>query len=210
MQKKKYYSHLINKHENNSKQIWKITKEITGKLKTNTNSLPHKIKIDSKLINDSNYIAAEFNKFFTTIGAKLANSILYIDDKSVEFQTSTSSSFHFTELTYDEFEIAFSSLKRNKTTGYDDINVNIIIDFCNVIKHIIFKIFRAPISQGMFPDCLKIAKVFPVYKTRDHTNINNYRPISVLSVFSKILENLKEVYSLLRVLLLRMRECKLF
>nr|XP_047127581.1 uncharacterized protein LOC124808493 [Hydra vulgaris] len=104
---------------------------------------------------NGNFIA-EFNKFFTTIGTKLANSIPYTDDKSADFQTSTSSSFHFTELTYDEFEIDFSSLKRNKTTGYDDINVNIIIDFCDVIKHIIFKIFRASISQGMFPDCSKI------------------------------------------------------
>ena len=44
------------------------------------------------------------------------------------------------------------------------------------------------IDQGIFPDDLKIAKVFPVYKSDDKNNISNYRPISVLSSFSKVFE----------------------
>ena len=42
----------------------------------------------------------------------------------------------------------------------------------------------------MFPDKLKIAKVVPVFKSEDKTLLNNYRPISILPVFSKIFERL--------------------
>ena len=44
------------------------------------------------------------------------------------------------------------------------------------------------LSTGIFPDCLKIAVVKPLYKKEDKTNIKNYRPVSLLTIFSKVLE----------------------
>ena len=46
----------------------------------------------------------------------------------------------------------------------------------------------------MFPDQLKLAKVIPIYKTGDKKNINNYRPISISSFFSKVLEKIMHNY----------------
>ena len=45
-------------------------------------------------------------------------------------------------------------------------------------------------KQGIFPDELKIAKVFPIFKSNDEQYITNYRPISVLNFFSKIFEKI--------------------
>ena len=46
------------------------------------------------------------------------------------------------------------------------------------------------INQGIFPDELKIAKVFSIFKSNDEQYITNYRPISALNFFSKILETI--------------------
>ena len=50
-------------------------------------------------------------------------------------------------------------------------------------------IFNKSFREGCFPEILKIAKVIPIYKGDDAANPNNYRPISLLSVFDKLLEN---------------------
>lgn len=44
------------------------------------------------------------------------------------------------------------------------------------------------LQTGIFPDCLKIAKVSMVYKGGNKNDLKNYRPISVLPIFSKIFE----------------------
>ena len=51
-------------------------------------------------------------------------------------------------------------------------------------------LFNACFDFGIFPTCLKIAKAVPVYKAGDINEVTNYRPISILFIFSKILEKL--------------------
>ena len=54
---------------------------------------------------------------------------------------------------------------------------------------VLFKyLFDSSLQSGIFPDLMKIAIVSPVFKTGDTADISNYRPISVLPCFSKILE----------------------
>ena len=43
-------------------------------------------------------------------------------------------------------------------------------------------------ESGTFPEVLKLAKVIPIFKSGDKQDISNYRPISILSFFSKVLE----------------------
>ena len=91
----------------------------------------------------------------------------------------------FEELNFDEFEQVFKSLKQNKAVGFEDLSCNIIIDGYD---NILFHVFKITIQQGIFPDSLKIAKVTPILKSGDKDNISNYHLISILPVFSKVLE----------------------
>ena len=62
------------------------------------------------------------------------------------------------------------------------------------------KTFDLSFENGIFPDSLKIAKVTPVYKSGDNSSLSNYRPISVLPCFSKMLERImyRRLYSYLQ------------
>ena len=96
----------------------------------------------------------------------------------------------FEELNFNEFEEAFKSLKRNKDACFDDLHGNIIINAYDSLKNILFHVSNVLIKQGTFPDSLKIAKVTPIFKSGAKNNISNYRPISILPVFSKVLERI--------------------
>ena len=63
-----------------------------------------------------------------------------------------------------------------------------IIDAYDSLKNILFHVFKVSIEQGIFPDSLIIAKVTPIFKSGDKDKVSNYRPISILPVFSKVLE----------------------
>ena len=96
----------------------------------------------------------------------------------------------FEELNFDEFEEAFKSLKTSKAAGFNDLSRNIIIDAYDNLKNILFHVFKVSIKQAIFPDSLKIVKVTPVFKSGAKDNARNYRPISILPVFSKVLERI--------------------
>ena len=101
-------------------------------------------------------------------------------------------------LSINELKDAFFSLKINKSTGHDDISSYNVVskcfgELCTPLKDI----FDLSFENGIFPDSLKIAKVTPVYKSGDSSSLRNYRPISVLPCFSKMLERItyRRLYS---------------
>ena len=60
----------------------------------------------------------------------------------------------------------------------------------HIISPLLCKLFNLAITQGIYPNALKLAEVIPIYKKGNVNNINNYRPISILSQFNKIFEKL--------------------
>ena len=101
----------------------------------------------------------------------------------------------FEGLNFDEFEEAFKSLKRNKAASFDALSSNIIIDVYDSLKNILFHISKVSIKQGIFPDSLKIAKVTPIFRSSAKDNVSSYCPISILPVFSKVLERIKAFFT---------------
>ena len=66
-----------------------------------------------------------------------------------------------------------------------------IIVINNIIKPLTY-ICNKSFQEGSFPDNIKISKVIPILKSGDNSILSNYRPISLLSQFSKILKKLIE------------------
>jgi Notch-like protein len=82
------------------------------------------------------------------------------------------------------------SLKTQYSHGYDEISVRILKTclphFLSPLTHICNKL----LSSGIFLDCLKYAEIKPLFKSGDRKNPSNYWPVSLLTSFSKIFENI--------------------
>ena len=105
----------------------------------------------------------------------------------IHYHGSCLSTISLTDL---ELENAFASLKTNKSTGYDDMSINVVKRVSGEIFLILKHIFNISLAKGVFPDNLKIARVTPVFKNGNNTLVTNYRPISLLPCFSKLLERI--------------------
>ncbi len=76
-----------------------------------------------------------------------------------------------------------------KAAGYDGLSIKLIkIATPKLVTSLTHMIDRF-INDCVFPNSLKMANVSPVFKTKDESTKKNYRPISVLCVFSKIFES---------------------
>ena len=139
---------------------------------------------------DKKEIAETFNSYFVNIGPNLATSI-------PQSKTSFQNYIHYNglclstiNLTDLELENAFVSLKTNKTSGYDDISADVVKRVSDETFVILKHIFNISLAKGVFPDKLKIAQVTPIFKKGSNILVTNYRPISVLPCFSKLLERI--------------------
>ena len=134
------------------------------------------------------------------IGSSLASKIQstgtdfkkYLPDASVK-------SLFFTPTNEHEICQIVNTFKGCKAPGIDEFSPKVVKSVIDLISVPLSCIFNLSMCEGVFPEKLKLAKVSPVFKKGNKSDMNNYRPISVLSVFSKILERIvyKRVYSFL-------------
>ena len=152
--------------------------------------LPKRILIDEVEIYNKATIASKFNSFFVNIGPSLASEITPSKNTFLSYLTSNPHIMNESALTNEELEKAFSTLQPNKSPGYDDIGLNEIKSVFHIIRNSLTYIFNLSLQTGIFPEKLKIARVLPVFKSEDESILSNYRPISILPCFSKILERI--------------------
>ena len=86
-----------------------------------------------------------------------------------------------------------TTLKNKQSSGYDNLSNILLKQLCPEICAPLSIIFNKSLSEGIFPEKMKLAEVIPVYKSKDIYSCTNYRPISLLPVVSKVLE--KVVYT---------------
>ena len=151
-------------------------REIIGNKISNLKSnLPKKLIIKEQEVTSENLITSNLNKFFANIGINLASKIEASTIKFNHFLPFREfSSIDITNLNDAEIENAFSSLKRNKRNGYGGISANIILDTKTELFVPLKHILQQSLGTGNFPDQLKVAKIIPVFKKGELTNMGNY------------------------------------
>lgn len=178
----KYFDNKINKSSNTVKTIWILIKDET--CKTPKNQLEH---IDLQ----TNGLAEVFNEYFVNtarsckISTDKIKAIQYLNN-FIECPPQLNS---FKPITIYETYKIIRKIKNKTTKDYNDIPTSLLKKLPPVFVDILCYLANKCIECGVYPTCLKDVKVVPVYKGKGKkSEIKNYRPISIIPVFSKILE----------------------
>lgn len=190
---KLYYSNKINKNSNSNSCIWKSINNILNNSVNTTSEITLKPLIDDQgILNDNISIPDRLNNYFVNVGKEIASNIQSIPSNDSIYDTLSGNSkcqtFQIYPTTPNEVNDIIKNLKHKNSSGHDDINQNIVILCADYISEIISDIINSSFSTGIVPQELKIAKVIPIFKSGSKCTESNYRPISNLSIFSKILE----------------------
>jgi hypothetical protein len=89
-----------------------------------------------------------------------------------------------------EIEKIIHSLPWKNSCGYDEISMRIMKASALFISSPLCHIINTSLNSGVFPTILKYSVITPLHKKGDKNNLSNYRPISLLTSFSKIFERL--------------------
>ena len=197
-QKQTYYAELFQKYSNDIRNTWKLLRSIIGK-SNDKSSISEKFKLNNDIISDSKIIANSFCKYFSNIGNTFASIIPQPNkpfDTYLPKERASKKSIYLAPT--DPFEILtlIKSLKPKKSTGHDNISALFIKNNKDTLSKPISIILNKSIESGTVPNACKIAKVVPIYKSKDKEQFTNYRPISLLPSVSKLLEKIvhKRVY----------------
>ena len=133
-----------------------------------------------------------FNDYFVNIGPTLAKGIPCVEDKdcSTFLENSVTNSIYLNPVTPNEILDIVKHFKNKYSSGYDDLNMVTVKKSISCILQPLTYICNLSMETGLFPDNMKTAKVIPLFKAGDRKLISNFRPISILPQFSKILEKI--------------------
>ena len=190
------------KNKNAISTVWKSIRSLVNMKPGKKSSIKLTDENDS-LISDPKIIGNIFNDHFSTLGAKVQQKIPNVQGDFRDYLKRKGKnnkavinpdghSFFLSPTIPDEVEKIIDKLNLSKSTGPNGIPVFILKAFKAFFAYWLSKLINLCFETGEFPLMLKIAKVVPLHKKESVLNFLNYRPISLLSVFSKIYE--KTIY----------------
>lgn len=177
-----------------SKNLWKSIKSIC--------ELSCKSKSPSELLTCKNTPAESVNhcnSYFSTVGATLANELIKKLSKTESDLASSITissppvSFFLNPTDELEVESLIRLLKIESAPGLDGIQNSLIKHISKFIILPLTHVFNLSLKNGAFPTLWKTAVVAPIFKAGDKSQPCNYRPISLLPVFSKLLEKIVNI-----------------
>ena len=169
--RKKCFNDKFQEYSKDCKQTWQTINSVLGRGRKTIN-IPDAFLSNGKVLSGAVEISGGFNNFFTSIGPDLAKTIKGTEKQFSDFLSQgTDENFVFANMTPDIINDALRKLS-----------------IIPIIKGPICHLFNLSFKTGFIPTTLKTAKNVPIFKAGERDNFTNYRPISWLSSFSKLLE----------------------
>ena len=181
--KKQHFERLIENGKSTS-TLWRAMNSIIRGSLSAGNTIPQTFTADT------------FNDHFVTIAnnlipTKLNNNTQYNSHILSTFcaeKTVNAETYTIPLLAIHEVGKLITSMKNKKSSGPDEISSTLLKMALPHLVDTLTYLYNLCIHNNVFPNNLKESKVIPIPKSKETSDINNYRPISLLSVFSKPLE----------------------
>ena len=187
-----YYGEKCSTYRHNTKKLWSIINDISSK-QNDKGSLIDCLKIGNVLEYNANKITNKFGEYFASVGEryskKVANPVhnwKYYCDK-IERNARTLFLSPCNEI---ELQKLIKKLPSKTSSGHDNISNVLLKSIGEHLTTPLTKIFNNSLCLGIFPDIMKLADVVPLYKSKEKYLETNYRPISLLTTMSKLLEKI--------------------
>ena len=134
------------------------------------------------------------NCFFSTIGEKLAAGHTQPSQPSTGPCNTLAPQIRDIRLSSKEIEKKTNLLKMNKATGPDGISPRLLKLAESAVVTLLTSLYTHSIRESKVYNDWKVARITPVFKKDDEAEMGNYRPLSMLSVPSKILESCRACF----------------
>ena len=172
----------INSQKLGSRDFWQIANSVLNKGKSAIPPLFNGPEVLSSASDKAKLFAENFS----------LNSNL--DDSGVSlpvFPSRTNLKLHNISVTPKMVRKVVINLDLSKASGPDCIPVVVLKNCEPELSYILAELFNKCLKESCFPDCLKVSSVVPISKNvGERSTAKNYRPVSLLSVVSKIFEKL--------------------
>ena len=191
--KSKFYKNFFEEYNDNSRKQWEMINNLLNRNKKKF-SIKKVVDKEGNLINTPSQLAEHFNYYFSNVASSMKSTHNESNGGSRNMHQQFLRHKERKEMKLEEvwpqdvFEI-IKSLK-NKATLDTKINALKIANTSRKITEILASAINKSFREGIFPHQLKSARVVPIHKGGTKTDVENYRPISLLSSISKIYEKL--------------------
>lgn len=182
--KRRHFSDRIANSANKSKTAWEIIGK--GKIKQK----PIELEVDTGITCDPLECARHCNVYFNEVTDLLVDDSAGFGNIDVPRTVNTRGSFCFFPVTETEVSAAIHKLKASQSSGFDGVSSRLLKYCKEEVCSPLAAIINSSFCSGTFPELLKTSKIIPLYKKGPTEKVESYRPISLVSTFSKIIEKI--------------------
>ena len=186
-----YFHNFFSTNTQNMKNLWSGIKTIISHKSSNSSSI-NKIKDkEGNVTSEPGRISNIFNDFFVNVADDITKTIPLTPKSPLDYLSNrTSNSLFLTPVTWIEVNDLINILNPSKSVGPNSIPIKLLKILGSSIAPLLAVLVNQSFLSGIFPDKLKIAKVITLFKKGNPELPSNYRPISLLPIFSKVFEKL--------------------
>lgn len=199
LEKKRYHGRIISKADNKQAATWKLIKKLKGSTKTTEPQIT--LVEEESEISDPQEVVNLLNNYFVSIGLETKDPATVspnrADDCLHKLKTAMPTStppFDRPSISLPDVLKVLDSFQPKTSAGWDEVPMSLLKKCGPWVAAPLAYIINYSFETGVFPSKMKLAVVRPIFKKGDRRQCSNYRPISLLTSFSKIIEKIMHFF----------------